>query len=96
MILASLFQDGAILQRDMDIPVWGKTQANTFIQAELDGKISRTRSSADGSFILYFPAREAGGPYTLTVSAPECGKSVTVKDILIGEVWVASGQSNME
>lgn len=95
MILASLFQDGAILQRDMDIPVWGKTVPNALIQAELDGKITRTRSAADGSFILYFPAREAGGPYTLTVSAPECGKSVTVKDILIGEVWVASGQSNM-
>ncbi len=96
MILASLFQDGAVLQRNMDIPVWGKTQANTFIQAELDGKITKSRSSSDGSFILYFPARKEGGPYSLTVSAPECGESVTVNDIMIGEVWVASGQSNME
>ena len=54
MILASLFQDGAVLQRSMDIPVWGKSVPNALIQAELDGKISRTRSSAGGSFPWLF------------------------------------------
>ncbi len=96
MILASLFQDGAILQRDMDIPVWGKTDPETLVKVTLDGETSMTRSSADGKFIAYLHSHAAGGPYELTVSAPETGKSITLKDILVGEVWLASGQSNME
>ena len=92
--LASLFQDGAVLQRDMDIPVWGRAAAGTVVEATLDDKKAVCCSSGEGDFILYLPPHEAGGPFELTVSA--AGESVTVKDILVGEVWLASGQSNME
>ncbi|MBE6359339.1 MAG: hypothetical protein E7057_08875 [Lentisphaerae bacterium] len=96
MKLASLFQDGAVLQRDMDIPVWGKSEPGVYIEAVLDGKSAATRCSADGSFMIYLPSHEAGGPYELTVTIPELNETLVLKDILIGEVWLASGQSNME
>ena len=59
MKLASLFQDGAVLQRGMDIPVWGKSEPGVYVEAVLDGKSAATRCSADGSFMLYLPARTA-------------------------------------
>ena len=96
MILASIFQDGAVLQRDMDIPVWGKCAAGEVVTSELDGISVKTKSSTNGEFILYFPAHDAGGPFELTVSTAGSGEKVILRDILIGEVWLASGQSNME
>ncbi len=96
MKLGTLFSDGAVLQRNIRIPVWGTTQADSLVAAELNGKTSFTRSSREGAFLLRLPAMEAGGPYVLTVTNRTTGESVTLQDILIGEVWVASGQSNME
>lgn len=96
MILASLFQNGAVLQRDKAIPVWGKSAANVEIVAVLNGVEAHSRTSSCGDFILYFPPMSVGGPFELTVSAPEANESITLKDILIGEVWLASGQSNMD
>jgi len=96
MILASIFQDGAVLQRDMDIPVWGKCAGRVPVSATLDGETVFTQSSADGDFILYLPPHDAGGPFELTVTDIRNNDSVTISDVLIGEVWLASGQSNME
>ena len=97
MFLASIFQDGAVLQRDMDIPVWGKCAPGQTVKCEFDGVVSVTRSSAAGDFRLYLPAHPAGGPFELTVFIPgDSGEKVVCRDILVGEVWLASGQSNME
>ena len=96
MILASLFQNGAVLQRDMRIPVWGSAAADTIIFAKLDNSEACTRCAADGKFMLYLPAHDAGGPFELTVWAPDSGEKVIILDVLVGEVWLASGQSNME
>ena len=67
MQLNSLFQDGAVLQREIFIPVWGTTAPNCKIEAELNGSKSLSRSSNTGYFILRLPPQQAGGPYTLTV-----------------------------
>ena len=96
MILNSLFQDGVVLQRNVDIPVWGESAPNSRIRAELAGKTAFTKTSSVGEFLLRLPALEAGGPYDLTVSDQDTGVTVVVKDVLVGEVWLASGQSNME
>lgn len=96
MILNSLFQNGAVLQRNMEIPVWGQSASNSRIRAELAGNRAFTKTSSAGDFLLRLPALEAGGPYELTVSDLDTGESVVVKDVLVGEVWLASGQSNME
>lgn len=96
MILGSLFQNGAVFQREKNIPVWGRTAPRCVVYAEFDGAVAKTRSSGDGDFMLFLPAHAAGGPFELIVSAPEAEESITLSDILVGEVFLASGQSNME
>lgn len=94
MKLASLFQNGVILQRNTTIPVWGTSIANSMVSGELAGQSTYSRTSAAGDFMLYFPALPAGGPYTMTIT---CGdEKITVEDVFIGELWLASGQSNMQ
>lgn len=94
MKLASLFSNHAVFQRGKSIPVWGWAEPLALVSATLATVAARTRSGADGRFLLRLPALPAGGPYELTVTSGE--EFVTVRDILIGEVWIASGQSNME
>ena len=93
MKLASIFQNGAILQRNTTIPVWGNAACDTLVSGTLNGTTTYSRSSATGDFMLYFPAQTAGGPYTLEVVCND--EKIVLNDILIGEVWLASGQSNM-
>ncbi len=92
--LAAVFSDHAVLQRDVHIPVWGWTQPNEQVKARLGAVVAETRSGPDGRFLLRLPPLAAGGPYELEVN---CGGDMfTARDILIGEVWLASGQSNMQ
>lgn len=91
-----LFTDGAVLQQGVQVPVWGTCdpgEAVTVRISSADAKSVAKAESADGHWHATLPALKAGGPYTLTV---EGKNTVTVKDVLVGEVWVASGQSNME
>ena len=95
MKLASVFTDHAVLQRNMYVPVWGTTsRPDAVVHAELAGAKATVMSSGDCEFLLRLPPLEAGGPYTLRVR--EGDEEVVLEDIMIGEVWLASGQSNME
>ena len=94
--LGSLFSDGAVLQREQVIRIWGETFPNVLVQAEIAGNAAYAKSSGDGSFMLHIAPMDAGGPYRLTVSVPEKGEATTLNDIMIGEVWLCSGQSNMD
>ncbi len=96
MKLNPLFSDHAVLQRGMFVPVWGTTKPGLRIRANIAGVTASTISNSSGYFILRLPPMPAGGPHTLKVTAGGKGESVTVKDVMIGEVWVCSGQSNME
>ncbi len=93
MRLAALFTDGMVLQRDCPIRVWGWADPGQTITVELAGRSARAVAGSDGRWEAALPALPAGGPHTLTVSGP--GRLV-VRDVLVGEVWVCSGQSNME
>ncbi|MBR6372215.1 MAG: hypothetical protein IKS20_03455 [Victivallales bacterium] len=95
MKLGTLFQDGAVFQRRISIPVWGATDGNCPLKANFAGVEIWGRSAFDGSFMLRFPPMEAGGPYTLTISNMRTGDKAEISDVLVGEVWLASGQSNM-
>ena len=96
MKLGSVISNGAVLQRQQPIRVWGETLPTVLVQAELAGKTAYAKSSGNGEFLLHLPPMEAGGPFELTVSVPEiAGETLTLHDILIGEVWLCSGQSNM-
>lgn len=92
--LPSLFSDHAVLQHGKPIPVWGWTDPDTKVRVTLGSANAETRSAADGRFLLRLPPFAPGGPYTLAVQAGKA--SAVVKDVMVGEVWVASGQSNME
>ena len=94
MLLAAIFHDGAVLQRDVRIPVWGRTGPHQPVTVTLAGRSAATRSDGDGRWLVRLPPLSAGGPHELTASAPS--GSCTVRDVLVGEVWVCSGQSNME
>ena len=92
--LPHLLSDGAVLQRNAPIPIWGTAPAGAQVVARFAGEERQIQADAQGNWRAVFPARKAGGPYELNISSG--GFSRTVNDLLIGDVWVASGQSNME
>ena len=90
--LPHLFGDHMVLQRDMKICVWGSADPGEHISVALAGSTAQTIAGADGRWKVSLAPMAAGGPFVLTVR----GKTaITSKDVMIGEVWVASGQSNM-
>ena len=91
--LPALFSDHMVLQQIMSCPVWGWARDGTPVTVEINGKQAKT-TARDGRWQVKLPVMEAGGPYTLTISTPD--KTIELKDVLVGEVWVCSGQSNME
>lgn len=92
--LARLFSDHAVLQRQKPIPVWGWAKPNEQVTVSLAKQTQKTQADTSGKWQVTFAALEAGGPHALRVSAPS-GK-VELQDLLIGDVWLCSGQSNME
>ena len=85
-----LFSDHMVLQRDRVVPVWGKAEPRSKVTLLWQGKKISTRAGADGSWKAELPASPAGGPFTLTVNG------LVLQDILVGDVFLCSGQSNME
>jgi len=92
--LPLVFTDGVVLQRDRPMPVWGQARPGCTVQVELDGQRASATAAGDGSWAVTLPAHAAGGPYVLAVEG--CGQRQRIADVLVGEVWLASGQSNME
>ncbi len=93
VIVSSLIGDHMVLQRDMKVPVWGSAEAGEKVMVTfLDQTVSAT-ADPDGSWRAEFPALKAGGPYEMTIKAGK--KKIVIKDILVGDVWLCSGQSNM-
>jgi len=82
-----------ILQRDVPCAVAGWASAGSEITASINGKSASAKTGSDGKFRVMLPAQPAGGPYTLTVSGDG---SVTYKNVYLGDIWICSGQSNME
>ena len=93
MKLASLFCDHAVLQRDLPIPVWGWAEPGETITVSLAGNQAAATAGADGAWRATLPALPAGGPHEMAVAGRE---TIVLRDLLIGEVWVCSGQSNMQ
>lgn len=96
LLLNSLFQDHAVFQRGASIPVWGKAVPNRRIHCSLGGVSSVAVSNAEGRFFLRLPPLEAGGPFELKIRQLPDGPERILHDVWIGEVYLASGQSNME
>lgn len=93
--LAPVFSDGAVLQRDRPVPVWGRAAAGEKITVSFGAQIVRSTTAADGRWIVLLESQPASAePVDLVVSGRK--ETVLVKGVLVGEVWLVSGQSNME
>ena len=91
---AAIFGDHAVLQRDQAIETWGKAQPGAAVTVKLGGEAVQARADSSGKWRARLPAMPAGGPYALSVSA--AGATTTLNDILVGDVFLCGGQSNME
>ncbi|HTL51586.1 MAG TPA: sialate O-acetylesterase, partial [Planctomycetota bacterium] len=95
MRLAALFSDHMVLQRDHPLPVWGWAKPGETVTVELAGKSAQATAGADGRWQVQLPALPAGGPHVL-IARGRAAAAAKVSDILVGDVWICSGQSNME
>lgn len=93
-LLSSLFRDHSVLQRDEPVRVWGWSTPGDTVSVSIAGVSATARAASNGRWLATLPALEAGGPHTLSVRS-ESGATATSKDILVGDVWLCSGQSNM-
>ncbi|MDQ6470848.1 sialate O-acetylesterase [Flavobacterium sp. LHD-80] len=91
--LPRLISDGMILQRDIPVKIWGWAAPNEKIEIIFNKKKFQTTTSQDGNWQITLPSQKAGGPYEMTLTASNI---IVVKNILFGDVWLCSGQSNME
>ena len=91
--LANIFSDHMVVQQKMPIKVWGWTKPGQEVTVTLADKSATAKAGDDGRFDASLSAVDAGGPYTLEVKADE---TRTISDVLVGEVWICSGQSNMQ
>ncbi len=88
--LPQMFQSGMVLQRGKPIPVWGWADAGERISVTFKKKVYETTADANGRWQVTLPQQKAGGPFQLTIN------DVTIEDCLIGDVWLCSGQSNID
>ncbi|MBI1390101.1 MAG: sialate O-acetylesterase [bacterium] len=91
--LNALFNDNAVLQRGEAIPVWGWADPGEKITVQIDRQKASTKADQDGKWMVKLKSMKEGGPYELKVAG---NNEITLKNIMIGEVWVCSGQSNMQ
>jgi sialate O-acetylesterase len=92
--ICRLFSDHAVLQRQKPLPVWGKANPKDEITINFANKIQKTVADTEGVWRVTFSPMEAGGPFEMMVSTGM--DTLKIKDLLMGDVWLCSGQSNME
>lgn len=92
--LPSLVSDGMVLQRNRELKIWGWSDQNQKININFKGKEYLTEANSEGEWAINLPAQQAGGPFEMLIKTTD--EKIVIKDILIGEVWLCSGQSNME
>jgi len=94
--LPAVFGDHMVLQQRTEVPVWGAAPAGAavVVRGSWSDRVTTGSAGADGRFTLRLTTPAAGGPFTVTVAAGDSSR--TLQDVLVGEVWLGSGQSNME
>lgn len=93
--LPQVFQSGMVLQRGTSVPVWGQADAGETVVVKLNKKTVTTVADASGKWRVDLPAMKAGGPYVLEVRG-EKPDVILLTDVWLGDVWLCTGQSNME
>ena len=90
--LPAIFSDHLVLQRDTNVPVWGRADPDETVTVNFAGQRRTTTAGADGKWLVRLSPLAVGEPQTLTVTG---NNTITIYDVLVGEVWLGSGQSNM-
>ncbi len=93
-LVSPVFGDHMVLQRGKPNPVWGWTVPGAEVRVRFAGQEARTEAAADGRWSLTLAPPPTGGPYTLEIDGP--GQDLVLHDVLVGDVWLCGGQSNME
>jgi sialate O-acetylesterase len=93
MKLSALFSDNMVLQQNLTISIWGWDSPGRQVTIELAGETATTLADAQGRFKCQFPAMPFGGPHEITARGSQ---ELTVRNVMVGEVWLCSGQSNMQ
>jgi sialate O-acetylesterase len=96
----ALFSDHAVLQSGMDVPVWGMAAPGEKVTVSVDGRKTSATADAAGKWMVRLKKLKAGGPFEMTIAGSGVGNAageapIVVHDVLVGEVWLGSGQSNM-
>ncbi|MDE7122781.1 MAG: sialate O-acetylesterase, partial [Alistipes sp.] len=92
--MGPLYTDGMVLQRDRRLPVRGVADAGERVTVRIAGQRRETVAGSDGRWEVALDPLPAGGPHTLTIATP--ARKLAYRDVLVGEVWLCSGQSNMQ
>jgi sialate O-acetylesterase len=92
--LPKIFTDNMVLQRDKPLKIWGEALKGETVTISFNGQKVSAKAGKDGQWLVNLKAMNYGGPYDMSLSAKS--GSITLKNILIGDVWICSGQSNME
>jgi sialate O-acetylesterase len=90
--LPRLVRDSMVLQREAPVKLWGWAQAGEQVNIRFQGKRYRAITGADGTWSVVMPALKTGGPYVMNIDA---SNHIVLRDILVGDVWLCAGQSNM-
>lgn len=91
--LPKIFSSNMVLQQGIEIPVWGWADKNERVSVTFNGKTVKTKADKLGNWQVKLPVQNYGGPYDLTVKGKN---TIELQNVMIGEVWVCSGQSNMQ
>ncbi|MES2733732.1 MAG: sialate O-acetylesterase [Bacteroidota bacterium] len=92
--LPKVFTNNMVLQRDKPVKVWGWAAKGESVAVSFNGQQAKAKANNQGAWVVTLPAMLYGGPFDMTVTGK--ANTVTLKNILIGDVWICSGQSNME
>ncbi|MBB6428388.1 sialate O-acetylesterase [Algisphaera agarilytica] len=92
--LPAVFADHMVLQRDKEVPIWGWAEPQQEVSLVFNGQTVTTRADAEGRWKAAFQSMPAGGPYELKVNSGNT--DLKLVDVMVGEVWLCSGQSNMD
>lgn len=94
--LSSLFTDNAVLQRDLAVPVWGRAEPGQVVQVQFAGQNKSSTTGKDGRWMVKLdPLTASAEGRTLTAALNDDKQTVSINNLLVGEVWICSGQSNM-
>ena len=93
LVMPAVFSDHLVLQRDVEVPVWGWAAPGETITVELQAEKKTCTAGADGKWQVRLDRHPAGGPFEITIAGQDTRR---LQDVYFGEVWICSGQSNMQ